>query len=144
MSREAKELMRRAAESVGATYAQVKDGVNVEQEFNNSFEDSLRAVVDHLKISKDYYGHLFRMEMELKKKKDSKASDRQVRARAAEGTKAAKGTMQQVWDGVALKTAGGLTKADLVLNKAGKPVSKKRSENAKKLQASGKLKNIAN
>lgn len=40
---------------------------------------------------------------------------------------AARGTKQAVWDGAALKTAGGLTKADLVLSKRGKPVSKKQS-----------------
>ena len=40
---------------------------------------------------------------------------------------AARGTKKQVWDGAAHRTAGGLTKADLVLNKQGKPVSKKQS-----------------
>ena len=43
---------------------------------------------------------------------------------------AARGTKQAVWNGTAHKTAGGLTKADLVLSKRGKPVSKKQSEAA--------------
>ena len=43
---------------------------------------------------------------------------------------AARGSKKQVWDGAAHRTAGGLTKADLVLNKQGKPVSKKQSEAA--------------
>ena len=40
---------------------------------------------------------------------------------------AARGTKQEVYNGTAHKTAGGLTKADLVLSKKGKPVSKKQS-----------------
>ena len=40
---------------------------------------------------------------------------------------AARGSKQDVWAGTAQRTAGGLTKADLVLNKQGKPVSKKQS-----------------
>ena len=43
---------------------------------------------------------------------------------------AARGSKQEVWNGTAHKTAGGLTKADLVLSKGGKPVSKKQSEAA--------------
>ena len=43
---------------------------------------------------------------------------------------AARGSKQAVWDGTAQRTAGGLTKADLVLSKKGKPVSKKQSEAA--------------
>ena len=43
---------------------------------------------------------------------------------------AARGSKKQVWDGAAHRTAGGLTKADLVLNKQGKPVSKKQSQAA--------------
>ena len=43
---------------------------------------------------------------------------------------AARGSKQDVWAGRAHKTAGGLTKADLVLNKKGKPVSKKQSSAA--------------
>ena len=43
---------------------------------------------------------------------------------------AARGSKQEVWAGRAHKTAGGLTKADLVLSKKGKPVSKKQSEAA--------------
>ena len=43
---------------------------------------------------------------------------------------AARGSKQEVWAGAAHKTAGGLTKADLVLSKKGKPVSKKQSEAA--------------
>ena len=43
---------------------------------------------------------------------------------------AARGSKQEVWNGTAHKTAGGLTKADLVLSKKGKPVSKKQSEAA--------------
>ena len=45
-------------------------------------------------------------------------------------TAATRGSKQEVWDGSALKTAGGLTKADLVLSKKGKPVSKRQSEAA--------------
>ena len=43
---------------------------------------------------------------------------------------AARGSKQEVWNGTAHKTAGGLTKADLVLSKGGKPVSKRQSEAA--------------
>ena len=43
---------------------------------------------------------------------------------------AARGSKQQVWNGTAQRTAGGLTKVDLMLNKRGKPVSKKQSEAA--------------
>ena len=43
---------------------------------------------------------------------------------------AARGSKQDVWAGTAQRTAGGLTKADLVLNKQGKPVSKRQSEAA--------------
>ena len=43
---------------------------------------------------------------------------------------AARGSKEAVWAGTAHKTAGGLTKADLVLSKRGKPVSKRQSEAA--------------
>ena len=43
---------------------------------------------------------------------------------------AARGSKQDVWAGRAHKTAGGLTKADLVLSKKGKPVSKRQSQAA--------------
>ena len=43
---------------------------------------------------------------------------------------AARGTKQEVYNGTAQRTAGGLTKADLVLSKGGKPVSKRQSEAA--------------
>ena len=43
---------------------------------------------------------------------------------------AARGSKQDVGAGTAQRTAGGLTKADLVLSKGGKPVSKKQSEAA--------------
>ena len=45
-------------------------------------------------------------------------------------TLATRGSKAEVWNGSALKTAGGLTKADLVLSKKGKPVSKRQSEAA--------------
>ena len=45
-------------------------------------------------------------------------------------TLAKRGSKAEVWAGSALKTAGGLTKADLTLNKKGVPVSKKQSEAA--------------
>ena len=45
-------------------------------------------------------------------------------------THATRGSKLQVWNGTALKTAGGLTKADLTLNKKGVPVSKRQSEAA--------------
>lgn len=41
------------------------------------------------------------------------------------------GTKREVWDGTAKKTRGGLTKASLILNKDGKPVSRKKSAQAK-------------
>ena len=43
---------------------------------------------------------------------------------------AARGSKQDVWAGRAHKTAGGLTKADLILNKRGKPVSERQSRAA--------------
>ena len=43
---------------------------------------------------------------------------------------AARGSKQEVWNGTAQRTAGGLTKADLVLSKKGKPVSKCQSQAA--------------
>ena len=43
---------------------------------------------------------------------------------------AARGSKEAVWAGTAQRTAGGLTKSDLVLSKGGKPVSKKQSEAA--------------
>ena len=43
----------------------------------------------------------------------------------------ARGSKKDVWHGLAKRTAGGLTKDDLVLNKRGKPVSKKQSDAAK-------------
>ena len=43
---------------------------------------------------------------------------------------AARGSKQEVWNGAAQRTAGGLTKADLVLSKKGKPVSKRQSQAA--------------
>ena len=45
-------------------------------------------------------------------------------------TLATRGFKAEVWNGSALKTAGGLTKADLVLSKKGKPVSIKRQSEA--------------
>ncbi len=44
---------------------------------------------------------------------------------------AKKGTKRQVFNGSALKTAGGLTKVDLVKSKSGRIVSKKASEQAR-------------
>lgn len=44
-----------------------------------------------------------------------------------------KGTKEQVWRGIAQHTAGGLRKVDLMLNKAGKVVSRKQHEAGKKL-----------
>jgi len=41
------------------------------------------------------------------------------------------GTREEVWDGQATKTRGGLTKNDLVLSKTMKIVSKKKSQMAK-------------
>jgi hypothetical protein len=43
-----------------------------------------------------------------------------------------KGTKEEVYNGTADKTAGGLTKADLMISKSGKVVSKKQSEAAQK------------
>ena len=43
---------------------------------------------------------------------------------------AARGSKQEVWNGNAQRTAGGLTKADLILNKQGKPVSERQSRAA--------------
>jgi hypothetical protein len=42
-----------------------------------------------------------------------------------------RGNRQEVWNGRAIKTPGGLKKEDLILNKRGKLVSKKMSESAK-------------
>ena len=47
------------------------------------------------------------------------------------------GRMTSVFSGKKEKTVGGLKKSDLKLNKAGKVVSKKRSEKAKKSKAAG-------
>ena len=44
-----------------------------------------------------------------------------------------KGTKEQVWRGIARHTAGGLKRADLMLNKAGKVVSRKQHAAGKKL-----------
>ena len=43
-----------------------------------------------------------------------------------------RGTKHDVYHGRALKTAGGLTRSDLTLNKTGKVVSKRQSEAGKK------------
>jgi len=43
-----------------------------------------------------------------------------------------KGSKQEVYDGLALSTSGGLKKEDLILNSKGQVVSKKRSEQGKK------------
>lgn len=43
------------------------------------------------------------------------------------------GSKLQVWNGIAEKTSGGLTKHDLMKNKRGKIVSKKKSEAGKKM-----------
>jgi hypothetical protein len=42
------------------------------------------------------------------------------------------GTRAQVWHGTAKKTSGGLTKSDLIMNKAGRLVSKSKHNSAKK------------
>ncbi len=42
------------------------------------------------------------------------------------------GSRRQVWNGTAKKTAGGLTKKDLKINKRGRIVSKKMSDRAKR------------
>ena len=44
-----------------------------------------------------------------------------------------RGNKHEVYHGHALKTAGGLTKADLTLNSRNKVVSKKQSERGKKI-----------
>jgi hypothetical protein len=41
------------------------------------------------------------------------------------------GTRQDIWDGLATMTRGGLTKIDLVLSKTGRIVSKKKSDAAR-------------
>ena len=43
------------------------------------------------------------------------------------------GTKAQVWHGTALKTAGGLEKSDLMMNKHSRIVSKKKHSQGKKL-----------
>lgn len=43
-----------------------------------------------------------------------------------------KGSRAQVWHGTALKTSGGLKKSDLLMNKNGRIVSKKKHNTAKK------------
>lgn len=42
------------------------------------------------------------------------------------------GSRAQVWHGTALKTSGGLKKSDLLMNKNGRIVSKKKHDTAKK------------
>ena len=42
------------------------------------------------------------------------------------------GSRAQIWHGTAYKTAGGLTKSDLHMNKHGRIVSKKKHQTAKK------------
>lgn len=42
------------------------------------------------------------------------------------------GTRAQVWHGTALKTSGGLTKSNLMMNKHGRIVSRKKHNTAKK------------
>jgi hypothetical protein len=42
------------------------------------------------------------------------------------------GSRQQVWNGTAYKTSGGLTKSDLFMNKWGRIVSEKKHKTAKK------------
>ena len=49
------------------------------------------------------------------------------------------GTKLQVWNGTKEKTSGGLTKNDLVKNKRGKIVSKKKMEAGKKAFAKNNL-----
>lgn len=51
----------------------------------------------------------------------------------------ATGTKKEVWGGEAKHTSGGLTKGDLMKNKNGKVVSKKKHEQAKKRWASNPL-----
>jgi hypothetical protein len=43
------------------------------------------------------------------------------------------GTKKEVFDGLARKTSGGLTKDDLTLNKSGKVVSKRQQQRGKEL-----------
>lgn len=60
--------------------------------------------------------------------------------RAKPTTVRAVGTRAQVWHGLANHTSGGLTKGALMMNKAGRIVSKKASERArseKRLQKAG-------
>ena len=70
-----------------------------------------------------------------RKRRSSKR--RATRRRVARKAKKAKkpktvGKKWQVWKGTRVKTVGGLTKKDLMLNKNGKAVSKKASSRAKK------------
>ena len=53
------------------------------------------------------------------------------------------GTKQEVWDGTAQRTAGKLTKADLMQNAAGKVISKKQHANGQKQAANLKAANAA-
>ena len=54
-----------------------------------------------------------------------------------------KGSRAQVWHETAYKTAGGLKKSDLVMNKLGRVVSSKKHQTAKKKRVKSlKLKNI--
>jgi len=53
------------------------------------------------------------------------------------------GTKQEVWDGTAQRTPGKLTKADLMLNAAGKVVSKKQHANGQKQAANLQAANAA-
>ncbi len=69
--------------------------------------------------------------MSRKRRSSKRRATRRRVARKAKKAKKAKtvGKKWQVWKGTRVKTVGGLTKKDLMMNKNGKIVSKKQSKN---------------
>lgn len=72
--------------------------------------------------------------MSRKRRSSKRRATRRRVARKAKKAKKAKtvGKKWQVWKGTRVKTVGGLTKKDLMMNKHGKVVSKKKSMLSKK------------
>lgn len=124
--------IREGAKVAGVTEKEFRDAWMNEAEFYGK-EESMLTITDKLyRYGGGYYQALQNLGY-------ARRHGKQVGKAKAAGKKVAYGTNQEVWDGHAEKTRSGLTKADLILNKSGKPVSKKRSEGAKKLIAEGKL-----
>ena len=65
-------------------------------------------------------------------RKNTRKDTRKAERKVMEGGKVKVGSKAQVFHGTAERTAGGLTKADLLLNKRGHIVSRKQMEAGKK------------